>query len=360
MVVLVGTAFAACGFSATALADPAQEELTGVSCVSADNCWAVGFRPGPGLQVNQIWHRRAGHWARASAPTPSDSWLYGVSCTSSNNCWAVGKRSSHNQALHWNGSKWRAASTPTPAYSGLLAVSCASADDCWAVGNAGAQNEVLHWHGGNWSRIKTPQPGNQSGFVYRVLNGVACASAQECFAVGGYEAGNSELNETLRWNGSKWALVAAPQPGGTNAGAAVLQGVDCPSTKTCWTVGEESHSSSVSHNEAFRWNAGKWKAFDTPESVTNGNILNGVGCLSPESCWAVGYRGHRTQALRWDGSGWADVSTPNPGHDNTLFSVSCASANSCLAVGFRTKTDGGVNFNLALDWNGSKWSNVTP
>ena len=361
-VTLAGVALGAGAFASAAVADPSEQELTDVACVTAQNCWAVGISPGPGLQVNQGWHWTGGRWAAASVPTPSDSWLHGVTCTSAKNCWAVGIRGTHNQALYFHDGRWSAVSTPQPTRgSGLSDVACVSASDCWAVGVSGSGNEALHWNGLSWSHVKTPQPGNVAPNAYHVLNGVACASSSLCLAVGGYESGNSEFNETLRWNGERWTSARAPQPEGTNGGAAVLESVDCTSPENCWAVGHESGpTDGFSRSEAFRWGSGGWTAARTPQANGNDSVLNGVTCASPSRCWAVGYRGSRDQLLRWNGSAWGAVSGPNPGHDNTLFSAACASAGSCLAVGFRTKQAGGTNFNLALRWNGSGWSNVTP
>jgi hypothetical protein len=98
-----------------------------------------------------------------------------------------------------------------------------------------------------------------------------------------------------------------------------------------------------------------------------GSLLDGVFCVSPANCWAVGFYVPSTQeielneALHWNGSAWSAVSVPNPagtadGDFNNLIAVRCTASNNCWAVGDSSNSGGALN--QALHWNGRKWSLV--
>ena len=62
-------------------------------------------------------------------------------------------------------------------------------------------------------------------------------------------------------------------------------------------------------------------------------------------------------ALAPAGSGWSIQPTPNPSqHENLLYGVSCPSAAACTAVGGGFSAKQQVPRNIALTWNGSRWS----
>src|SRR5579862_7478511 len=68
------------------------------------------------------------------------------------------------------------------------------------------------------------------------------------------------------------------------------------------------------------------------------NFLNGVSCVSPVACMAVGYRGRgngfSTLVESWDGARWSVVPSPNRARTtNELLAVSCVSPVACVAVG---------------------------
>src|SRR5205823_4823102 len=87
-----------------------------------------------------------------------------------------------------------------------------------------------------------PSPGSTSS----QLVGVSCTSTSNCWAVGAYVNGSgATLNEILRWNGSQWSKVKAPQPGGISSpdDASELLEVACSSGSNCKAVGVYGNSS---------------------------------------------------------------------------------------------------------------------
>jgi hypothetical protein len=121
--------------------------LNGVFCTSVSFCVAVGTYLSPQLANNktliETWNGT--RWT-AEPAIKGFSKLSGVSCVSGTDCWAVGN--SWNSAFvtrtfaeYWNGRRWCVEPTPNagPAsyYNNLIAVSCPTVSSCAAVGNYG-------------------------------------------------------------------------------------------------------------------------------------------------------------------------------------------------------------------------------
>jgi hypothetical protein len=70
----------------------------------------------------------------------------------------------------------------------------------------------------------------------------------------------------------------------------------------------------------------------------------------------VGGVSDRTLTLRWDGTTWSQVPSPNPGpYLNVLFGVTVLAADDAWAVGWWDNTSGVA---LILHWDGSQWAAV--
>lgn len=370
-----------------------DNQLQGVTCTSSNNCWAVGsYLNGASATLNDILHWTGSSWSVATVPNPGgtassdSSSLRSVYCTSSSHCWAVGYwqpsgGASNNQVLRWNGSNWTLATTPDPggtsasATNRLLGITCTSATNCWAVGVYGSgsgtlHNEALRWNGTKWSKVGVPSGGG-AGAAVSELTDVACPTSASCLAVGvAANVAGAELNEVVRWNGTKWSAVAGvPDPGTTAAAAVnVLFSITCPSTTNCWAAGGyvSYDSARDAWTQILHWNGKSWTTSRVPQvgiaSSVPGTYVQGVRCTSASNCWAVGqymdpYTATVNQALHWNGSAWSLIPTPNPGgiHSgdyNQLIGVGCSSASSCWAVG----TEGGTGLNEALRWNGTGWT----
>ena len=326
--------------------------------------------------------------------------LSGVFCTSSGNCWAVGEytpstsKAELNEVLHWNGKKWSQVTVVSPGgtgadhFSDLFSARCTSARNCWAVGyysNGKADfNQALHWNGKKWSRVPTPTPGGTLRGDQNELFDINCTSSTSCWADGEYgnqsSSGETILNQILHWNGRAWSVVHSPNPGGT--GQDDVQAIDairCASARDCLAIGTYGTMGTtfILRNEALRWNGTKWSKLTTPNpggTTTNGdfNELIGLGCANASNCWAVGTYGNfgtetfLNEILHWNGKKWSKQTTPNPagtgtGASNELIGANCISATSCWAVGDYGVTSGGTGeiLNEALRWNGKKWSLVS-
>ncbi len=130
-------------------------QLNGVSCSTSTACTAVGsyYRNDPSLAVTLAEKWNGTKWVvQPSANGTIGGSLSGVSCVRANACTAVGQASDYgfgndsglsvSLAEVWNGSAWTAQSTPsaTGNYSQFSGVSCVSVTACVA---AGSQDRAL-------------------------------------------------------------------------------------------------------------------------------------------------------------------------------------------------------------------------
>jgi hypothetical protein len=341
----------------TPMTDP-----TGVSCVSARACTAVG-----GGAMG--WDGR--RWRREAAPgsEPADSSLAGVSCTSTKLCIAVGEYQQSAfydpnamktvpvfmpLAERWNGVGWEVLPFPSWPPGGqtgdLRAVSCTSGRACMVVGRSfdGGGQEALvaeRWDGSTWSLESMPAPlsfGNTLGPEGMFITGLSCSSSSFCTAVGIYNLDDSPaiLPFAERWDGHRWSVESSPELASTDT---ELNGVSCTSSRACVAVGEYFPflARPVSRTLAERWIGTSWSILRTPNTRRRVNELDSVSCVSSRACMAVGTTPvpGRFQPLvdRWNGTRWSLEPTPGPVVVGAvgvwLQAVSCTSSAICTAVG---------------------------
>jgi hypothetical protein len=181
--------------------------FSGVSCVSSSACTAVGYYVNDSSAPQTLiesWDGSA--WSVVASPNVETrtNALSGVSCVSASVCTAVGYyiiRPGVPQTLteYWNGTSWSVVTSPNPGttshFNVLSGVSCVTASACTAVGSY-RNAHVLHtlvesWNGSAWSVVPSPDPGTRNN----ALAGASCLSATPCTAVGFY--GKGGLNRTL-------------------------------------------------------------------------------------------------------------------------------------------------------------------
>jgi len=69
-------------------------------------------------------------------------------------------------------------------------------------------------------------------------------------------------------------------------------------------------------------------------------------CVDENLCWAGGNL--NSNLLKWDGSSWTQVATPDNGN---ISSIACENANSCWA--------GGNMDAKLLKWDGVSWTQIS-
>jgi hypothetical protein len=412
-------------------------ELDAVSCPSASECTAVGDSETDtettfaDKSLIEQWNGTA--WSIVPSPNPTgpddNAQLSGVSCASTTNCFAVGNATNSSDSLftaktlveHWDGTTWSIVASPNPVGaldSELIGVSCTSTTNCFAAGDwAGASSAgtlIEQWDGTSWTispsappigpsaapstRVAagTASPVTSSGARARALlseaatlqagspaaiaraalvpsgsasarrassagaradgasfgtipglSAVSCTSPTSCIAVGDSDTGAL----TEQWNGTAWAMIAMPPLQNTDGGE--LFGISCPKSTDCTAVGAYSTGAdpfAPSHTLAEHWNGTSWSV----ELLGLGTVFSefdAVSCTNSHTCAAVGDSAFVQQ---WDGARWSIAPFASETSQSSLVDVACTSATSCLAVGHavtstRVKT-------LVEKFDGSVWS----
>ncbi len=295
--------------------------LSGISCPTASRCIAVGSYTDGISRRTLIEQWDGARWTIVSRLRPkgaASSVLTAVSCAASTACVAVGSWDdvdgvTRTLAVRGNGSAWSVAATPredTEAHDGrLTGVSCVSSTSCFAVGTfTRAQTAGVtlteRWDGKQWTLVPSPNPPRPLRFT--AVAGVSCATRDACFSVGStvYVATDPNFVETLalRWTGTRW--VIAPTPKLTGRHYWYLYGVACPTTKSCFAVGErtdiDAHGVASHRTLAERWDGKSWSVM-TGLDATRG--MNAIACRTSTSCVAVG--GSSTPGIAtWNGAIW--------------------------------------------------------
>ena len=141
--------------------------------------------------------------------------LTGVSCVSARVCMAVGNYTDnvypylHTLAESWNGSAWQIQESPTPAIfytDDVSNISCRSQSMCLAT--FGSLVEL--WNGTSWTVQNEPFAGGNDPTV---LDSVSCVAANNC-TLAGYYVPNLSVDVPLveTWNGATWSMPTVPDP----------------------------------------------------------------------------------------------------------------------------------------------------
>src|ERR1017187_314861 len=120
---------------------------------------------------------------------------------------------------------------------------------------AGAQASATANSGSTWTTQTVP-----SGTSY--LNAIACPSTTTCYAVGENNSNSGAIILATTNSGSTWTTQTVPS--GTN----YLKAIACPSTTTCYAVGEDSSGSGGAIILATINSGSTWSAQTVPSGTT--------------------------------------------------------------------------------------------
>ncbi len=299
--------------------------LSGVSCVSAKSCIAVGsyfyYLPDEDTRTiafSETWNGSAWSMTKMSQPTDSNAAPASVSCVSVQQCVGVGElllpAKQTAFAETWNGATWKMTKVVEQAhsYSSFSGVSCPAATSCIAVDLYNPDALAESWDGKTWKILEVPA----SASSYPSLSGVSCLAANYCLATGGHLPSSTNQDKSalaLSWNGRTWRAATLASPG---TGFANLEAVSCSSVKACLAVGEYNYGVYVDSGKAYAasWDGTSWKLIKVPTPPGgggngSGSVLLNVDCLTATDCVALGEAGtagvpgHGFSAL-WNGHGW--------------------------------------------------------
>ena len=229
----------------------ADHSLSSVHAISATDVWAVGAYSNENGALQTLTSRWDGtRWSIISSPNVgmADNILRGVSAVSTNDIWAVGyiiDSNAHNYrglTLHWNGTDWSIVPTVAVGSGGneFVGVTAVSSNDAWVVGNFGSgrggrRGLTEHWNGTQWTVVENPPTGTD----YSDFIAVDAASSNDIWVVGNsttVSGGNyGQENLVEHWNGSAWSIVRGANVVYSRGGQ--LSAVDAVSSTDAWAVG---------------------------------------------------------------------------------------------------------------------------
>ncbi len=347
MVFIVGLSIATSSSEAAAGSFGPPIELPGasagvvnsVSCTDATDCTAVGEsqseyggtqEPGYATETDGTW----GTYTATAAPPGGGGIFSGVSCVAAGDCTAVGQDADAEMiyATESNGT-WSSIHQISPTggsvtlYSGG-SVSCAAAGDCTAVGVDGNQKPVYVTEtNGTWGAMT-----EFSAPDFYTLEGVSCTAAGDCTAVGADASGDLCA--------SGYAPIYATESNGTWGPVTALpcfdhslgfSAVSCTDAADCTaTISDDGEAYDTESDGT--WGTG------TQVSGSPGS-LNAVSCTDATNCTAVGYDGNSapSDATETDGT-WSELTEiPSAVEGGQFFGVSCTGA-ACTAVGVENDT----------------------
>jgi hypothetical protein len=353
---------------ASAAAAPTPAALNGVSCADGTHCVAVGTRVSGTYNKTLAKHWNGTAWAvavTANPPGKTDAQLNSVSCDSDTSCIAVGnystKQWSRTLTEQWNGTSWNIVASPNPpgqTLATMASVTCSSSASCVAVGNYStkqwSRTLIEQWNGTSWNIVASPNPPGQT---YAALDGITCPSSTSCFAVGNDSTKQWSRTLVEHWNGTSWAIVSSPNPPGHSF--AIVGSISCPGTTSCLAVGFFMTGASTK-TLVEQWNGSRWSIAASPNPAPGLLEFAGLGavaCAGSADCYAVGFAvagvGSRALIEHWNGTSWAIETSPSQsgGADfPALLGVACTTGTNCHAVGFSQ------NKTLIDRWDGTKWS----
>jgi hypothetical protein len=227
--------------------------LRGVSAVSADDVWAVGYDdpPGPAVVHPVAMRWNGGSWSTIRTPVRQDAnrIFVGVSAANPSSGWAVGSTGPSDFSRlrplveHWNGRRWNQApiASPDPVFNQLESVSLVAPGNVWAVGQFARFPLVEHRIGGQWHQVRPPGLGHVGD-----LRSVSGAGPNDVWAVGTVR----DVGVLVHWDGQHWSLFHGP-----GASTAVLNGVTTHGTSATWAVGLRLRDFTPFEE---RWNGRVW------------------------------------------------------------------------------------------------------
>ena len=179
--------------------------LRGVAAIAPDNVWTVGWdgdRTGKPVVVE---HWDGKQWSVVPAV---EGYLSAISAVSAQDVWAVGGMPvpglpSKGLVEHWDGSQWKFIPGVRPdnnsayEFDGVAAI---SATDVWAVGssthNADQSPLIEHWDGKTWNIVSSPNPTSNTFGNYSLLS-VSAAGEHALWSVGNGIANTGSDTTTL-------------------------------------------------------------------------------------------------------------------------------------------------------------------
>jgi hypothetical protein len=248
--------------------------IVGISMISADDGWAVGYDYSSSSYSCVVLRYQLGRWQVVSRLRPPDPWQYSVrtiAMVDANTGWIVGASTWNAEGqskpllLQYQRGQWRAVTLPASDAYELNAITMVSSTEGWAVGTADFTNQnrsayILHYHNGVWQRVGIGQPG--------LLYDVAETPAGDVWAVGSVTPSQGSI--VLHDQAGVWQRVQVPTPN-------ILHAVAFSSATDGWIGGDGE--------VMLHYNGSAWSNVGI---VRHGFEIDHVSGVSAGEGWASG------------------------------------------------------------------------
>ena len=318
------------------------DDVNSASCKTAKSCLVVGdyYTSTSGSPASHVLALSSNGTTLRPTPTvplpkgTTDAVLSGVSCVTARHCVALGVADGATAAFGddgsliiietWNGAKWTLHSAAASIGSTTMlvpsVVSCATTTFCVLAGtaySATVKPYVASWNGKKLTTMKPAPAGGSADVV--VANGVSCATASNCAVTGANlgpaSSGTSTATSTAFtqiWNGKTWQLAKVTWPKADVS--PFTSGVSCYAAHSCEAVGMDSASDSETSPydataASFKGRAGTVQSVPAPPKGDSDEFA-AVSCLPWGSCVAIGETGTTTATSLavmtgvWNGKVW--------------------------------------------------------
>jgi photosystem II stability/assembly factor-like uncharacterized protein len=285
------------------------QQVDGVSCVSASQCWVA-------TQSGDIWMSTNGGYGWAQQTVPGTAALGAIDFPTATAGWAVGAGGIIDATTN-GGTTWVAQTSGTA--QALDGVSCVSATQCWVVGANGVILGTVNG-GTTWT--------SETSGTTQLLAAVSCVSTTHCWAVG-----NQGVIVATANGGTTWGAETS----GVNGN---LTGVSFVNANDGWVVGQNGVLR-VTVNGGTTWAA---------QTSGTGQSLDAVSMVSATTGWAVGVGG-TILATTNGGTTWTEQGAGINQPINAISAVNASDAMVGLTPGggtpsILTTTNGGASWVL--------------
>ena len=195
-------------------------------------------------------------------------------------------------------------------------------------------------------------PVSRRSFVVGVAAAGAAATAARALPGRAAVPGSGTGRAAVSMCGSL-SRAKASIPGGELTDAAFV------SADEWWAVGNVGAALHANRTRIMRFDGSAWSAVASPNQGTLNNGLNGVS-MTGGGGWAVGFyqaAGYQPLALQWDGTAWSLNSPAAFPSDSVFTDVDTLADGTAWAVGFQT-TKAGARSTLIEQASGGAWTQV--
>ncbi len=255
--------------------------LAAIACPTSTECYAAGIGQNG---IGAVVPINSGTPGTPQAVSGT-ALLAAIACPTSTECYAVGANANGDGVIvPIDNGTVGTAETVSAASGGLSGIACSSSTVCYAVGTEMTVSSTKF----NITGIIVPIDNGTVGTAETVsaaseneLSGITCSSSTTCYATG---AEMTALSASSNITG-----IIVPIDNGTPgtpqavSGTALLTGITCPSSTTCYAVGTDSGGAGTVVSMAI-----SGSTVTTSTTYTWAGVPYAIACTSTTSCESSG------------------------------------------------------------------------